>query len=73
MYIIVKGSVNVVINNPDPFTGEHRPRIVAWMNDGTSFGSYSMLSGEDRGMKKTVATQITMLTKSIKDRENYLK
>lgn len=73
MYVILKGSVNVIVNIPDPFTGEIRPRIVAWMKDGASFGSYSMLSGEARGNKMSVFNQIKNLTAAIKKREGYLK
>lgn len=73
MYVILKGSVNVIVNIPNKFTGQARRRVVAWMNDGASFGEYSMLGGKTRGKKQTVYMKITELSNNMRKREDYLK
>lgn len=73
MYILLKGSVNVVINMPDKFTGEIKRKTVAWMRDGESFGEYSMLGGETRGSNSSVFIKIKDLKGEMKEREDYLK
>jgi CRP-like cAMP-binding protein len=58
MYIILKGSVNVIIHYIDPITGKPGEKTVAWMRDGSSFGEYSMLGSKSRAAKDNVFTSI---------------
>lgn len=73
MYIILKGSVNVVIHYNDPITGKPVSKTVAWMRDGSSFGEYAMLGSKSRASKDTVFTSISKLGNDISNRMIYLK
>ena len=46
MYVILRGSVNVIIHYNDPITGKPVSKTVAWMKDGSSFGEYAMLGSK---------------------------
>lgn len=73
MYIILKGSVNVIIHYIDPITGKPGEKTVAWMRDGSSFGEYSMLGSKSRAAKDNVFTSIAKMTNNINNRLVYLK
>jgi CRP-like cAMP-binding protein len=73
MYIILKGSVNVVIHYNDPITGKPVSKTVAWMRDGSSFGEYAMLGSKSRASKDNVFTSISKLGNDISNRMIYLK
>ena len=66
MYIILKGSVSVIINYVDQITGEKMRKVVAWMRDGASFGEYSMLGSKSRAIKDSVFTTMQKI-----QNENY--
>lgn len=73
MYIILQGSVNVMIHYSDPITAKPMSRVVAWMRDGSSFGEYSMLGSKSRTIKDTVFTSMSKLSSEINNRLIYLK
>lgn len=73
MYIIIKGSVNVIISEKNKFSGQVSKRLAAWITEGNSFGEYSMLGGKSRNKKKTVYMQIKEITDKMVKRSDYLK
>lgn len=73
MYIILKGSVNVIIHYTDPITGKPGQKTVAWMRDGSSFGEYSMLGSKSRAAKDSVFTSIAKMVNNINSRLVFLK
>jgi CRP-like cAMP-binding protein len=73
MYIILRGSVNVIINYTDPMTSLPQSKVVAWMKDGSSFGEYAMLGSKTRGIKESILSTIARVTNDIQKRVTYLK
>jgi CRP-like cAMP-binding protein len=65
MYIILRGSVNVIINYTDPMTSLPQSKVVAWMKDGSSFGEYAMLGSKTRGIKESILSTIARVTNDI--------